>query len=151
MLEFSTYLGGPGTDSASSIALDSSGNIYIGGNTQTPASPTLDPFQQPNQSVWQPFVMKLAADGQNILYFSVFSSGYGGVFSVAVDATGRAVAVGNTFTTQFPVKNPFETAPAIQFETGFVLKLTPDGRSFVFSSYLGGSVLDVMDLVRIAP
>lgn len=151
VLEFSTYLGGPGTDAASAIALDPSGNIYLGGNTQTPAAPTLDPFQQPNGSVWQPFVMKLSPDGQKILYFSVISSGYGGVFSVALDSTGSAVAVGNTFTTQFPVKNAFETAPAIQFETGFVLKLTPDGRSFVFSSYLGGSVLDVMDLVRIAP
>jgi uncharacterized protein (TIGR03437 family) len=151
VLDFSTYLGGPGVNAAFAIALDPSGNIYLGGDTQTPATPSLDPFQQPNGSVWQPFVMKLSADGQKVLYFSVFSSGYGTVFGLAVDSSGSVAAVGNTYTTQFPLKNAFEPAPALQYQTGFVLRLTPDGRSFAFSSYLGGSVFDVMQIVRIAP
>ena len=45
-LVFSTYLGGPGNDSVSGITLDSSGFIYLGMSTQSPAAPILDPFQQ---------------------------------------------------------------------------------------------------------
>jgi uncharacterized protein (TIGR03437 family) len=150
VVEFGTYLGGPGTDSADTITLDSAGNIFLGGNTQTPASPSLDPFQQPNQSVSQPFVIKLSPDASKVLFFSVFSSGYGNVNSVRVDSTGSPVLAGTTTTTQFPLKNPFETAPALQDQTGFVVKLSPDGRSLVFSSYLGGSAFDDAKIVRIA-
>jgi uncharacterized protein (TIGR03437 family) len=138
VLEFSTYLGGPGNDIAETIALDSSGNIFLDGNTQTPAAPTLDPFQQPNQIVWQPFLMKLSPDGQKILFFSVFTSGYGTVNNVRVDSGGNIVMTGSTYSYQFPLKNPFEIATSIDLTAGFVAKLTPDGRSFVFSSYLGG-------------
>ncbi len=150
VVEFATYLGGPGTDSADTIALDSTGNIFLGGNTQTPASPSLDPFQQPNQSISQPFVIKLNPDASRVLFFSVFSSGYGNVNSVRVDSAGSPVLAGTTTTTQFPLKNPFESSPALRDQTGFLAKLTADGRSFVFSTYLGGSVFDDAKIVRIA-
>jgi uncharacterized protein (TIGR03437 family) len=139
VLVFSTYLGGPGFDGFTGLTLDAAGNLCLYGSTTTPASPTLDPFQQPNLSVNQPVVMKMSPDGQKIIFFTVFTSGYGSVFSVAFDHSGNIVTAGNTDSSQFPLKNPIQNAFKAQGYTGFVAKLTPDSRSFVFSTYLGGS------------
>jgi hypothetical protein len=64
VLVFSTYLGGPGDDSADGIALDSSGYIYLAMTTQSPAAPVLDPFQQETIQAIQPAVFKFTPDGQ---------------------------------------------------------------------------------------
>jgi hypothetical protein len=44
VVEFATYLGGPGNDRIGKLLLDAAGNIIIAGDTQSPAAPGLDPF-----------------------------------------------------------------------------------------------------------
>jgi len=139
VLDFSTYLGGPGDDVLTGINLDAAGNIFLNGFSETPASPTLDPFQQPNLSVWQPVIVKMSPDGSHILFFTVIASGYGGVSALAFDHSGNIVITGSTYSSAFPLKNPIQNTFTSTNHTGFIAKLTPDSRTLLFSTYLGGS------------
>ncbi len=148
-LVFSTYLGGPGGDYFGGLTFDSAGSLFIYGTTSTPASPTLDPFQQPNLSITQPVILKMTPDAKRILFFTVFTSGYGGVASVSFDSAGNIAICGDTWTSQFPLKNPIQQSFNPQFHTGYIAKLTPDGRSLLFSTYFGGSVWDAQTEIHI--
>lgn len=52
VLEFSTYLGGPGEESIDDVKLDSNGFIYAAGGSQSPQSPTLNPFSSRRLRHW---------------------------------------------------------------------------------------------------
>ena len=70
VLEFSTYLGGPGEESLSGVKVDTGGFIYAAGGSQSPQSPTLNPFQQSQTQTLVPFVIKMTNDGQRVLFFA---------------------------------------------------------------------------------
>ncbi|HJU50100.1 MAG TPA: SBBP repeat-containing protein, partial [Pseudogulbenkiania sp.] len=145
-LSYSTFLGGTtgsgNVDSGSGIAVDSSGNVYVTGNTSTNDFPTVNPLQTSNQ-VPDVFVAKLNATGTALVYStylrgSVSNSGT----SIAVDAAGNAYVTGYTLGKDFPI-----TANVVQptlkgIVNAFVTKLSPTGNTLVYSTYLGGSNAD---------
>jgi hypothetical protein len=143
-LVFSTYIGGPAYDGFADLKVDSSGYVYLTGNSQTPASPTLNPFQQTNTVGLEAFVLKFSGDGQHIVYFAVVGdpNAWDAASGIAVDATGSPTIVGFTNSATFPLKNPFQTQFKAAYFSGFVTKFAPDGRSLVFSTYFGGSQQD---------
>jgi uncharacterized protein (TIGR03437 family) len=145
VLVFSSYLGGPGEDSGDSLAIDSSGFIYIGMSTESPSAPILDPFQQETIAILQPAVFKFTPDGQKIVYFTIFNSqSWDFVASLVVDANASPIIIGSTQSAHFPLKNPVQTVFNSMYWTGFVTKLSPDARSLVYSTYFGGSNWDLM-------
>jgi uncharacterized protein (TIGR03437 family) len=140
VLDFSTYIGGPGTEFVNGVAVDSAGFIYIGGSTETPATPSLNPFQQTNLVLSSPFVLKLTPNADRIIYFSTLrSSDPSGAAGLSVDSAGSPIIVGNTYSPDFPLKNAFQTNYVAEYYTAFVTKFSPDGRNLVYSSYFGGS------------
>jgi uncharacterized protein (TIGR03437 family) len=141
VLDFSTYIGGPGEDDIADIKVDSSGFVYLGGASQTPQAPTLNPFQQSNIVTLAPFVLKFTGDGQHVVYYAVIGgiNGWDEADGVVVDANGSPTMVGRTRSSDFPLKNAFQTTFKATWDNAFITKLTPDGRSLVFSTYFGGS------------
>ncbi|HVF42724.1 MAG TPA: SBBP repeat-containing protein, partial [Pyrinomonadaceae bacterium] len=110
-LVYSTYLGGTDFELAEGIALDSSGNAVITGDTRSTNYPTLNPVQAANAGGQEAFVTKVNAAGNAMLY----STYLGGSAddqgeSVAVDSTGNAYVTGTTFSTNFPTANAFQPA-----------------------------------------
>jgi len=147
-LLYSTYLGGNGSDSASAIAVNASGNAYVTGGATSTTFPTAAPLQAASGGNQDAFVTKLNPSGNGLVY-STYLGGSGGMAgssetgnAIAVDASGAAYVAGATSSTNFPV-----TAGALQSTNlgggdAFVSKLNPAGSALVYSTYLGGGSVD---------
>jgi uncharacterized protein (TIGR03437 family) len=150
VLDFSTFLGGPGEDGLWAIAVGSDGNPVLAGGTQSPASPVLDPFQQPSVVSEAPIILKMSADGRRVIFYSILGrNGWDGAASGALEKDGSILVTGTTRSASFPTKNAFQTEYNAVWDNGFVAKLTSDGRSLVYSSYLGGTYVEQMTRVMV--
>lgn len=65
------------------------------------------------------------------------SSGDDGA-AIALDRSGNVYVLGNTGSTDLPTASPFQPTPAGDTDI-FVAKLTPDGSTLIYSTYLGGT------------
>src|SRR5262249_20611810 len=89
-LVYSTYLGGSGVDSGVAIAVDSSGNAYVTGTTNSADFPTQNAIQATPGGGGDAFVTKLNAQGDALLYSTYLGgSGADSSTSIAVDASGN--------------------------------------------------------------
>ncbi|MEP7289308.1 MAG: SBBP repeat-containing protein [Chloroflexota bacterium] len=137
-LVYSTYLGGSAVDDGSGIAVDSSGNAYITGDTRSNDFPTTaGAFQSNSGGV---FVVKINAVGSKLVYSTCLGGNSAVDFGIgiAVDSSGSAYVTGYTASPNFPT-----TAGAFQTtSTGgaFVVKLNISGTGLVYSTYLGGNL-----------
>jgi uncharacterized repeat protein (TIGR01451 family) len=138
-LVYSTYLGGGGADQAYGIALDSAGNAYVTGLTNSTNFPTKNAFQGANAGGGDVFVTKLGPTGSALVY-STYLGGSGADYGygIALDSARNAYVTGLTSSTNFPTKNSFQGANAGNSDA-FVTKLSPTGSALVYSTYLGGS------------
>jgi uncharacterized repeat protein (TIGR01451 family) len=145
-LIYSTYLGGSGDDPGSSIALDSSGNVYIAGTTSSTNFPTHGPAFASNKGLSDIFVTKIDSTGGNIVYSTyIGGSGLDRGDGIAVDSSGNAYVVGRVDSTSidFPttVGALARTYRGGDFD-GVVFKLNAQGNALVYSTYLGGEEND---------
>jgi hypothetical protein len=142
-LVYSTYLGGSGDDRSYGIAVDSSGDAYLTGSTDSTDFPTMNPLQPANAGGGDLFVTKLNPTGSALVY-STYLGGtgvdYG--YNIATDSLGNAYVTGQTFSTDFPTINPLQPANAGNGDL-FVTKLNPTGSALAYSTYLGGSDYDI--------
>lgn len=131
-------LGGGGLDAAVAVALDASGDVYLAGNTSSPDFPTAaayDPGWNGGQDV---FLVKLDGGSGAVL----FATYLGGALDeeahdLAVDAAGRALVAGGTFSADFPQAAPI--GADADGRDAFLSQFSADGASLVFSSYYGGA------------
>lgn len=133
-IDFSTCFGGSDRDYSFSIAVDSVGGIYVGGQTASYDFPLINAYDRTRGLYDDAFISKLSSDGQTMLY-STFIGGYGmdTVFDLAVDSHGNAYATGSNQSEDFPLVDPL---PMVG--DGFVAKLNHQGNMLLFSSRLGG-------------
>ena len=144
-LVYSTYLGGNDRDFGSRIAVDTSGNSYVTGQTSSTDFPVVNPYQSNfGGGEWgDGFVAKLNVLGNDLVY----STYLGGISDdnsndIVVDVEGSAYVVGTTRSTDFPVVNPYQMFQGNS--DAFVTKFTPSGNELVFSTCLGGDGLRVV-------
>jgi uncharacterized repeat protein (TIGR01451 family) len=134
----STYLGGFGSDEGYAIALDGMGGIFVVGETDS-ADFFLRNALQPayGGGAKDAFVAKLTSNGTAYLFSTYLGGSAADVArGVACDPAGAAYVAGNTFSADFPIEN------AIQANAGandaFVSKISGDGATLAYSTYLGG-------------
>ncbi|HEX5246998.1 MAG TPA: SBBP repeat-containing protein [Gaiellaceae bacterium] len=140
-LLYSTYLGGDGGDGVSAIAVDSSGDAYVSGNTASSDFPvTPGAFQSSLTGPSDTFVAKINPTATALAYSTYLGgSGSDSAAGVAIDASGDAYASGSTSSSDFPVTaGAFQTV-LVGGGNAFVSKLDPNGSHLVYSTYLGGS------------
>jgi hypothetical protein len=136
---FSTYLGGNNTDLGFGIALDSSNNAYITGNTFSPDFPiTAGVFQPLIAGSINAFITKVTSTGA--LSYSTYLGGNNFDFgnAIAVDSSGNAYITGVTSSTNFPLMNPIQ-ATLNGLNNAFITKINSNATALVYSTYLGGS------------
>ncbi len=85
-LLYLSYLGGPGSDTASALALDSAGGIYVAGWTLSTSFPLLHPLQTVNGGNYGAFVTKLqqVALAITCTHSGSFLQGQNGSYTVTV-------------------------------------------------------------------
>lgn len=123
---YSTYLGGSGDDVGYSIAVDSAGNAYVTGVTQSAGFPTAKAIQGARAGARDAFVTKFNAAGSAVL-FSTYLGGSGDDTGqdIAVDSAGNAYVIGTTVSPDFPTANPLMPANrAGSRGSAFVTKVT---------------------------
>jgi hypothetical protein len=139
-LVYSTYLGGQFFDIATAIAVDSSGNAYVTGNTVSPNFPTTAGAFQTTPTGNDAFVTKLDPSGSSFVYSTFLGGNDSDLgFAIAVDTNGNAYVAGATSSTNFPTLNPFQATGGGFSADAFVSKLNSSGTGLIYSSYLGGS------------
>ncbi|SPE45766.1 conserved exported hypothetical protein [Candidatus Sulfotelmatobacter sp. SbA7] len=152
-LAYSTYLGGSGGDQGYSIAVDSSGNAYVTGQTGSkdfPITPGVFQSVCGGYNCQNVFVTKLDPTGSALAYSTYLggSGFYGDIGSgIAVDGSGNAYVTGTTQSLDFPT-----TSGCFQATCGgggwgncadaFITKINPSGSALVYSTYLGGDAND---------
>ncbi|HKD40870.1 MAG TPA: SBBP repeat-containing protein [Myxococcaceae bacterium] len=142
-LIYATYLGGSGGDYGTAIAVDGSGNAYVTGNTLSGNFPTANARQTALASSQDAFVTKLSPTGSTLVY-STYLGGNDNDFGngIAVDGSGNAIIVGSTASTNFPIANAYQSSRSGSYPNAFVTKMTADGSGFVYSTYLGGTLVN---------
>jgi hypothetical protein len=141
-LVYSTYLGGSDFEIAEGIAVDSSGNAYVTGDTRSTNYPTANARQAANGGGQDAFVTKVNAAGSALVYSTYLGgSASDQGESVAVDPAGNSYVTGTTDSTNFPTANAFQPANGGVSVTqdAFVTKLNAAGTALVYSTYLGGT------------
>jgi RHS repeat-associated protein len=137
---WASYLGGSGADTATGVAMDAAGNVYVAGETTSANFPTQRPIQGANAGGGDAFVAKVSPDGRTLLY-STFLGGASrdAANAVAVDSAGNAYVTGFTGSNAFPVvAGGFQTVRRGGWDV-FVTKLNPAGNQLVYSTLLTGT------------
>jgi hypothetical protein len=138
-LIYSGFLGGSGDDYGYGIAVDSSGNAYVTGMTQSSNFPTTPgAFNTSLNGYSDAFMVKLNPSGTALVY-SGFLGGSGDDYGygIAVDSSGNAYVTGMTASSDFPAV----VGPDTSFNGGkdaFVAKVNPSGTALVYAGFLGG-------------
>ena len=150
-LVYSSYLGGDGgSDFGEAIAVDSAGNAYLTGGTNSTNFPTASPIQAALAGASDVYLTKVNAAGSALVYSTYLGgSDFEHSESVAVDSAGNAYLTGDTASANFPTANAFQAANAGGDSDAFVAKVNAAGTALVYSTYLGGSARDAAESVDI--
>ena len=140
MFNFSTYFGGNESDDSHSVAVDSNGNSFIVGTTNSPDFPIKNAYNATYGGGSDIFLAKFSPNGS--LLFSTFFGGSSDDSSsqIAIDSMGNCYITGYTFSTDFPLKNAIQNSNNGN-EDALIAKFTNNG-SLIFSTYLGGNADD---------
>ena len=152
-LVYSTYLGGSGEngDYGYAIAVDSSGDAYVTGRTDSTNFPTTPgAFQTACGDVGcasgDAFVTEFNPTGSALVYSTYLGgSGSDEGIGIAVNSSGNAYVVGEAYSDNFPVTpGAFKTVCGNPNEcsNAFVTEFNSSGSTLVYSTYLGGSGTD---------
>ena len=152
-LIYGTYLGGSQGDKGTSVAVDSLGNIYVGGTTFSLNFPTTtNAYNDTLLGESDCFISKFSSTGE-LLYSTYFGGsrstipdGVGNeeLESIAVDSDGNVYATGNTRSTDYPTtENAFDrTENSVEYGNDegdcFFFKLDSSGQ-LLYSTYIGGN------------
>ena len=103
-LAYCTYLGGSQLDTAYAIAVDSAGNAYVAGGTEsTDLAVTALALQTTLAGYENAFVAKLDSAGTQWEYLTYLGGQrYDAAYGIAVNASGDAIVTGYTWSSNFP-------------------------------------------------
>lgn len=141
-LDFATYIGGTGDDTAWRMTVDAEGQPVIVGEAFSADFPTTVGAYA--QTGWgsDGFLAKLNATGTQLVFSTLFGgSGPGGhgLTDVAIDALGRVVVGGGTQFADLPITANAAQPTLPEPPGGFIVRFLPDGSDIDYCTYIGSS------------
>ena len=142
----STFIGGAGMEYGFDLAVDPAGNPVVCGWTYSrnfPVRNACDPTF--NGGPTDGFLLKLSSSGDALL-FSTFLGGRESDMArrLVLESTGTIVVTGVTYSTDFPAVKAFDKTYGGSGDL-FVTRFSADGRSRLFSTFLGGHDWDMVN------
>jgi Beta-propeller repeat len=142
-LLYSTFISGQGFDQGTAIAIDSAGDAYVTGTTNSFDFPvTQGAFQshKPKNGFENGFVTKLNPDGSKFEYSTYLGGdGLDRPRGIAVDPAGDAYVSGKVAgDRRFPTTPKVIERHTHAFESAFVSVISPNGGELLRSTLLGG-------------
>jgi uncharacterized protein (TIGR03437 family) len=132
--QFTTVVGDQYPYSVSATTTDSAGNTYVVGNRQGAPSPNL-------------FVSKLDPNGTVLFTSTIGGTGSNVPAAIAVDQTRNIYIAGETNAIDFPLIHalqpqyyPLGADKGAPTDSGFIVKLSADGSTVLYSTYFGGTL-----------
>jgi PKD domain/Beta-propeller repeat len=145
---YSSYLGGSGSDGIAALTIDPFGAAYVAGTTTSTDFPLVNAARpQYGGGVFDGFVAKVTPAG-DALQFSSYMGGsdVDEPSAIALSPGGEVYVGGMTMSSDFPVVAPMQAQYHGLFD-GFLFKLSADGSTVLYATYLGTSGWDsVLDL-----
>lgn len=139
---WSTFLGGPEGETALTVAVDGLGDVFVGGFTSSPSLATSGTFQTAFSMTEDVdgFVARITNAG-GLGWFSYLGGvGEDQVLALVLAPNGQIVVGGSSASDLSPTAGAADTA-ALAVE-GFVARITADGKTRLWLTYLGGDFVD---------
>lgn len=160
-LVYFTFLGGNADDQANSIFVNGSGDAFVTGFTDSANFPTttnalsrtISGISTPAGYSIDAFVAELNPGGSNLLYSTYLGgSGPDAGEGIALDSANNIYIAGYTGSANFPTTPnafqkhlacPYSIYTTYLYANAFVAEISASGTNLLYSSYLGGTNLDV--------
>ena len=141
-LSYSTYLGGNDWDQVRAMAVDTSSNVYLSGETSSDDFPTTSgAFCHTASLLSDIFVSKLNSAGSGLVYSGHLSAVNQNLmlYDLAIDSAGAAYITGEVPSSSlFPVTSNAYDKVNVGGDA-FLMKINSAGSSIVYSTFLGGT------------
>ncbi|MCC6744703.1 MAG: hypothetical protein IT175_12670 [Acidobacteria bacterium] len=146
---YTTFLGGGGLELAGGIDIDSTGSVYVCGNSDSTNFPTVNPVQATNRGSSDVVVAKLDPTGANLVYSTYLGGGdLDRANDIDADSDGRVVVGGVTFSNNYPMSHAAQASFGGGASDGFVSIVSADGGTLTSSTYVGGNGADLLLAVK---
>jgi hypothetical protein len=140
-LEYSTFLGGALSDDIQDLTVSDDGVICVVGITESSDFPRINAIDSTHNGLADCFVTKLSSAGSIVYSTFVGGSDWDNAYGVDMDSLGNAYVCGATLSTDFPTASAYNNASSGNWDV-IAFKISSDGASLEYSTYLGGSSLD---------
>jgi uncharacterized protein (TIGR03437 family) len=139
--DFTTSLGDTYPYLISAITADSTGNTYVVGSRQIAAAvirnTPVGGTALISSAVTDVFVSKVDPTGTLVFTDTFAGKGVDQGIAIALDPSGNIYIAGTTTSNDFPLSKALQAQSGIS-GSGFIIKLTNDGSTILYSTYFGG-------------
>ena len=142
---YSTFFGGKYNDYTTDLEIDDNGDIYILGTTHSNNLPiTSGALNQPVNNYTQIFIAKFDSSLSTLKLCARYGSDQlDYVSSLQVDSNGNMWILGHTMASNYPVTYGAIQSSNLGSYDIFLTQLNPDASRIVYSTFIGGSIVDV--------
>lgn len=149
-----TYYGGPGDNFANAIACDTTGDVYIGGNTvNQPQLATSGAHQSSyGGSTMDGFLAKFSSSGQRIWGTMYGGNGTDVIRAIACDRYNNVYIGGLTASTNaIATSGVYQPSNMGGLSDGFLVKFNATTGQRIWGTYYGGTRMDILNSIYAGP